>query len=94
MMKILAIEIKLYAPWVHSLKEKRMVVKSILGKIKNKYNVSVSEIDAQDIHQTIVIGVAAIVAHQAQADSVAEAILGFVELISEAEILEYRTELL
>lgn len=94
MMKILAIEIKLYAPWVHSLKEKRMVVKSILGKIKNKFNVSVSEIDAQDIHQTIVIGVAAIVAHQVQADSMAEEILGFVELNTEAEILEYRTELL
>lgn len=46
MMEILAIEIKLYAPWLHSLKEKRMVVKSILGKIKNKFNVSVSEIDA------------------------------------------------
>lgn len=93
-MKILAIKIKLYAPWVHSLKEKRMVVKSILGKIKNKFNVSISEIEAQDVHQTIVIGVAAIVPHQAQADSVTEEILDFVELNTQAEILEYGTELL
>lgn len=93
-MKILAIKIKLYAPRVHSLKEKRMIVKSILGKLKNKFDVSVSEIEAQDIHQTIVIGVAAIVPHQAGADSMTEEILSFVEMNTEAEILEYETELL
>lgn len=37
-MKILAIEIKLYASWVQSLKEKRMIVKSIVGKLWNKFN--------------------------------------------------------
>ena len=31
-MVIAAVEIKLYLPWVHSLKEKRMAVKSILQK--------------------------------------------------------------
>ena len=30
--RVEAMEIKLYAPWVHSLKEKRMVVKSLLGE--------------------------------------------------------------
>ena len=93
-MKILAIRMKLYAPWVHSLKEKRMVVKSILGKLKNKFNVSVSEIEAQDVHQTIVIGVAAIVPHQAGADSMTEAILDFVEMNTEAEILDCEREVL
>lgn len=92
-MQVLTIELKLYAPWVHSLKEKRMIVKSILGKIKNKFNVSASEIDAQDIHQTIVIGVAAIVAHQAQADSMEEEILKFVEMNTEAEILECKSDI-
>ena len=92
-MRVLAIEVKLYAPWVHSLKEKRMIVKSILGKVKNKFNVSVSETDSQDIHQTIVIGIAAIVPHQAQADSMAEAIISYIELNTEAELLEYETDI-
>ena len=91
-MNVLTIKIKLYAPWVHSLKEKRMIVKSILGKVKNKFNVSVAEVDAQDIHQTIIIGVASIVAHQAQADSMEEEILRFVEENTDAEILEIETE--
>ena len=67
-LKIAVMELRLYAPWVHSLKEKRMVVKSLLGKIRSRYAVSAAETGEQDIHQTIVIGVAAIVAHAAQAD--------------------------
>ena len=50
--KVLVLKIKLYAPWVHSLKEKRMVVKSLLAKIRNKFQVSVAEVEAQDVHQT------------------------------------------
>lgn len=49
-MIIEAATVKLYASWVHSLKEKRMVVKSIISKTRNKFNVSISEADAQDIH--------------------------------------------
>ena len=92
-MKVLLIKIKIYAPWVHSLKEKRMIVKSILGKVKNKFNVSAAEVDAQDIHQTIVIGIAVIVAHQAQADSMEEEIIRFVEENTDGEILEIETEI-
>ena len=91
--KVLVLKIKLYAPWVHSLKEKRMVVKSLLAKIRNKFQVSVAEVEMQDVHQTIVIAVAAIAAHQAQADSMEEEILRFVERRTEAEIVESETEI-
>lgn len=89
--KVLVLKIKIYAPWVHSLKEKRMVVKSLLAKIRNKFQVSVAEVEMQDVHQTIVIAVAAIAAHQAQADSMEEEILKFVERSTEAEIVESET---
>ena len=91
--KVLVLKIKLYAPWVHSLKEKRMIVKSIQAKIRNKFQVSVAEVENQDVHQTIVIAVAAIVVHQAQADSMEEEILRFVELNTEAEIIESEAEI-
>ena len=92
-MKVAVMELRLYAPWVHSLKEKRMVVKSLLGKIRSRYAVSAAETGEQDIHQTIVIGVAAIVAHTAQADSVMDDILAFVESSTEAEILSVDREM-
>ena len=57
-MRIGIATVTLRADWVHSLKEKRMVVKSLCSRIRNKFNVSVAEVEAQDIHQTIVLGIA------------------------------------
>lgn len=90
---VLVVKIKLYAPWVHSLKEKRMIVRSTLGKLRNKFQASVAEVECQDVHQIIVIGVAAIVAHRAQADSMKEEILRFVEMNTEAEIIDIEDEI-
>ncbi len=92
-LNIAVMEIRLYAPWVHSLKEKRMVVKSLLGKIRSRYAVSAAETAEQDIHQTVVIGVASIAAHAAQADSMMEDILTFVEENTEAEIVSVEREM-
>ena len=92
-MIIATITFKLHAPWVHSLKEKRMIVKSILAKLQTRFHVSAAEIDSQDTHQIIVIGVAAIVPHNAQADSLMENISRFVEENCEAEIIDEKREI-
>ena len=84
---------RLHAPWAHSLKEKRMIVKSLLTKLRNTFHVSAAEIDEQDTHQIIVIGIAAVVPHQAMADSLMEQISLFVEENCEAEILEETRDL-
>lgn len=87
------LQIKCYAPYVHSLKEKRMIVKSITGKLKNKFNVSVGEVGQQDIHQTIIIGVATIADSTAQCDSILDHILDFIEEHCEAEMTEIIREI-
>ena len=87
-MLIAAMTFRLHAPWVHSLKEKRMIVKSLVARLQNKFHVSAAEIDEQDRHQLIVIGVAAIVPHHAMADSLMDEISAFVEEYCEAEILD------
>jgi uncharacterized protein YlxP (DUF503 family) len=92
-MIIATITFKLHAPWVHSLKEKRVIVKSILAKLQNRFHVSAAEIDEQDTHQIIVIGVAAIVPHNARADSLMESISRFVEENCEAEIIDEEREI-
>ena len=92
-MKIAAMTLRLRAPWVHSLKEKRMIVKSLIAQLQNKYHVSAAEIDEQDTHQLIVIGVAAIIPNTAIADSLMEDISLFVEDSTEAEILEETREI-
>ncbi len=86
--KIAMITLILRAPWVHSLKEKRMIVKSLVGKLQNKFHVSAAEVAEQDTHQIIVIGAAAIVPHRAMADSLMDEIEHFVEENTEAEIVD------
>lgn len=92
-MKIAVLKIKLRASWVHSLKEKRMVVKSLLAKIRNKFHVSAAEVEDQDVHQSIIIGIASIVPHNAQADGMMDEIVHFIEQSTEAEIVEEEREI-
>ena len=48
----------LHIPEANSLKSKRMVIKSLTDRIKNKFNVSVAEVDANNLWQRSVIGIA------------------------------------
>ena len=70
-----------------------MVVKSLITQLQNRFHVSAAELDEQDTHQSIVIGVAAIVPHNAIADSLMEKISQFVESASEAEVREETWEI-
>ena len=88
-----AASVRLYAPWVRSLKEKRMVVQSIMAKVKNRLNVSIAETDAQDLHKTIVLGLACVAGTVKLADSVIDAAVAFIGDHTEAEIVEVRREI-
>ena len=92
-MIIAALTFRLHAPWVHTLKEKRMIVKSLVAQLQNKFHISAAEIGEQDVHQIIVIGVAAVVPHSAMADSLMNEISQFVETATDAEILEETREI-
>ena len=70
-----------------------MVVKSLITQLQNRFHASAAELDEQDTHQIIVIGVAAIVPHNAIADSLMEKISQFVESASEAEVWEETREI-
>jgi len=43
-----------------SLKDKRQVVKSIIDRLRNGFNVAVAEVDARDQHQLVVLGIATV----------------------------------
>ncbi len=48
----------LHIPGANSLKDKRRVIKSLIAKIKNRFNVSISEVDSQNLWQRSLIGIA------------------------------------
>ena len=86
-------KIKIYVPWVHSLKEKRSIVKSICAKARNKFNISVAEVEMQDTHQWIVVGFACVVNDSRVADSIIDNVLNFIESNTDGEVIEVEREL-
>ena len=50
-------KVKLRLPDNLSLKGKRQVVKSIIARLKNKFNVSVAEVEDNDLWQLATIGI-------------------------------------
>ncbi|APQ76169.1 DUF503 domain-containing protein [Clostridium botulinum] len=87
-------KIHLYANWVHSLKEKRMIAKSVISKTKNKFNVSIAEVEMQDVHQSIVIGIACVSNSTKQADSIIQNVVNYVEGNTEAIVQNIETEII
>jgi uncharacterized protein YlxP (DUF503 family) len=65
---ILVLELRLDES--HSLKDKRHYVKSLKDRLRSKFNVSVAEIDYQDLWQRGLIAVATVSGDQAHAEQV------------------------
>jgi len=87
-------KVTLKAEWVFSLKDKRSIVKSLIEKIKHKFNVSVAEVDCNDLHQIIVIGFACVTNETAHANSIINNVLDFIENNTDAFIEDYVIEIL
>jgi uncharacterized protein len=59
-MVIGSLSLELFIPTAHSLKEKRSVVKSVLQRLRNEFNVSTAEVGQQDRWQIAELGVACV----------------------------------
>ena len=91
-MTVNLITIKLHAPWITGLKDKRSEVKGLCRKLTDKFGVSVLESDAQDYHQTIIISVGYLAHTRADAHILYEAIESFVESVTDAAITDITLE--
>ncbi|MEG0771798.1 DUF503 domain-containing protein [Clostridium sp.] len=87
-------KVYLNVPFSHSLKEKRTVVKSIIDKVKHKFNVAIAEIEDQDVHQSIVIGLAVISNNSAHANSMIQTIVNYIEENTSANLLDTYIEII
>ena len=64
-----------------------------MAKLRNKFNVSVAEVGEQDIHQIMVIAVAAIAADSAQSDSIIDHVVSFTESHTDAQLVSVEREM-
>jgi len=94
-MTIGACRITLRLPENQSLKGKRKVLKSLISRLHNKFNVAVAEIDSHDSWQTVVIGVTCVSNAEPHASQILSNVMDFVRRERlDAEIVDYQTEML
>lgn len=59
-MNIGLLELKLHIPYAQSLKDKRMTIRSLKDRLRKRFNVSVSEVNHQELWQRAEIGIVSI----------------------------------
>ncbi len=89
---ILELEMRLSSS--NSLKDKRSILKSLISRIRNNFNVSVSEIGYQDVWQSTIVGIAFITTEKSFAQRVLSRIMKFVEKERNISLIDSRMEVL
>ncbi len=78
----------------HSLKEKRRVLRRLKDRLRGRFNVSVAEIDHQDLWQRATLGIVAISEARAPLESCFAQLRGLVESEIPGDLLSFQTEYL
>lgn len=86
-------QIEMLIPESHSLKEKRFVISSLKKRIRNKFNVSVSEIAELDKWQRACLGIAIVSNEQRFIDQTMGSIMHLLELDGRLEVLKHLLEI-
>ena len=81
-------------PDSQSLKEKRQVLKSLKDQIRNKFNVSIAEVEAQNHRRQAKLGVACVGNDTQNANRVLSKVVSFVEQFRLAEMINYEIEII
>ncbi len=87
-------ELKLQIYEANSLKEKRHALKSIIARLKSRFNISIAEVGLNDSWQTSVIGFACVTNDSNHANEIISKVIKFIDGDSRLEIIEYNIELL
>jgi uncharacterized protein YlxP (DUF503 family) len=94
-MTVGACRITLRLPENDSLKGKRQLVKSITSRVRNKYNVSIAEIDDNESWQIVSLGVSCVSNNARHADEMLSNVVKFIAGSRlQAELLDYEIEML
>jgi uncharacterized protein len=83
-----------HIPHARSLKEKRSVVRKFRDRVRARFDVSIAEVDAQDLLQRAVFGVSVVSAEAGVCDSVMEKVARAAETQEEAVLVDRATEVM
>jgi len=81
-----------YIAHATSLKDKRQVCRSLIDKTRQRFNVSIAEVDTQDVHHTLTVGVAVVSGDADYAMRSLDEIKRFMEEHADAELTEVEND--
>ncbi|QPJ66386.1 MAG: DUF503 domain-containing protein [Candidatus Nitrohelix vancouverensis] len=87
-MHVACCSIKFFLHGNRSLKEKRRVTRAIKDRLKNKFNVSVSEIGDQDVWQNLHLGIVSVGSDAAYLEGMMRQLISAIEHMHLAEIID------
>ncbi len=85
-------KIWLRIPQSHSLKTKRRVIKSLIARLKNRFNIAIAEVEALDTHETAVLAAVSVSNDAAHLNRLISHVITFIEANVDAELVDYKTE--
>jgi uncharacterized protein YlxP (DUF503 family) len=86
--------VELHLGEVDSLKGKRHVLRGLKEKVKNRFNVSVAEVDHEDLWQRATLAVACVSNDAQHANEVVSKAVNFIESRLDGEVIDVRVEIL
>jgi uncharacterized protein YlxP (DUF503 family) len=72
-------QITLHLPGCHSLKEKRQVIKSVMARVRQQFEVAIAEVDEQDRWQIAKLGVSCVSNSSQHIDEILGRVLRYIE---------------
>ncbi|MBI2846974.1 MAG: DUF503 domain-containing protein [Chloroflexi bacterium] len=94
-MNIGACIVRLRLPENQSLKGKRQVLRSITTRVRNKFNVSVAEVDDNHLWQIMTLGITCVSNDSRHANEMLSKVVDYIDAIrGDAQILDFQMELM
>ena len=88
------LQVLLHVPDSQSLKDKRRIVRGLLDRIRNEFQVAAAEIEDQDLRQRALVGFAAVSNSTRHAEQVMNKVLDYIRATPAASIVEHELETL
>ena len=86
--------VELHFPDGHSLKAKRQILSSLKSRLRGKFNISVAEVDDQDLWQKAVLGIVSVANESGRVNQVLDQALNTIKSNPSLELLRSHIELL
>ena len=88
------LSVSLHIPGSQSLKDKRQVIKSVIERTRNKFNVAIAEIDDNDLWQRAVLGMVCIGNEKKIVNQIIDKTLNFIRSFPLIALIDFQIEIL